>query len=169
MSFEKISKTFINITWKSLFFHLVILSLNLENCIFSFSVSHLIKLSSSSWCPNILFKSLWNIGNFLSLNVLCIFESCIEIKIKLKFYFHASLWCLKRFYEGLKGTQRSVKIKIYLNFFSSSGIGTRRVILVQVFKIVNCWLAHTFLKAIRTSCIGQNFILKLCVSFYNVT
>ena len=30
-------------------------------------------------------------------------ESCIEIKIKLNFYFHTSLWCLKRFYEGLKG------------------------------------------------------------------
>ena len=29
-------------------------------------------------------------------------EGCIEIKIELKFYFHTSLWCLKRFYEGLK-------------------------------------------------------------------
>ena len=28
-------------------------------------------------------------------------ESCIEIKIKLNFYFLTSLWCLKRFYEGL--------------------------------------------------------------------
>ena len=27
----------------------------------------------------------------------------IEIKIELNFYFHTSLWCLKRFYEGLKG------------------------------------------------------------------
>ena len=26
-----------------------------------------------------------------------IFESCIEIKIKLNFYYHTSLWCLKRF------------------------------------------------------------------------
>ena len=38
-------------------------------------------------------------------------------KINLNFYFHFSLWCLKRFYEGLKGlhktfkaSQRSVKI-----------------------------------------------------------
>ena len=30
-------------------------------------------------------------------------ESCIEIKIELSFYFHTSLWCLKRFYEGLYG------------------------------------------------------------------
>ena len=37
----------------------------------------------------------------LTLNVPCISESCIEIKIKLKFYLHTSLWCLKRFYEGL--------------------------------------------------------------------
>ena len=28
-------------------------------------------------------------------------ESCIETKIKLNFYFHTSLWCLKRFYEGI--------------------------------------------------------------------
>ena len=27
-------------------------------------------------------------------------ESCIKIKIRLNFYFHTSLWCLKRFYEG---------------------------------------------------------------------
>ena len=39
----------------------------------------------------------------LTLPVLCIPESCTEIKIKLNFYFHTSLWCLKMFYEGLKG------------------------------------------------------------------
>ena len=32
-----------------------------------------------------------------------ILESCSKIKIDLNFYFHTSLWCLKRFYEGLKG------------------------------------------------------------------
>ena len=42
-----------------------------------------------------------------------------EKKINLNFYFHTSLWCLRRFYEGLKAfikpseaPQRSVKIKI---------------------------------------------------------
>ena len=41
------------------------------------------------------------------------FESCIEIKIKLNFYFLTSLWCLKRCLKGLhKAPQRSVKIKI---------------------------------------------------------
>ena len=41
------------------------------------------------------------IPDTLTLFVLCISESCVEIKIKLSFYFHTSLWCLKRFYEGL--------------------------------------------------------------------
>ena len=27
-------------------------------------------------------------------------------KIKLHFYFQTSLWCLKRFYEGLKGENK---------------------------------------------------------------
>ena len=37
----------------------------------------------------------------LTLPVPCISKSCIEIKIKLNFYFHTSFWYLKRFYEGL--------------------------------------------------------------------
>ena len=40
----------------------------------------------------------------LTLNVLWISESCIEIKIKLNFYFHTSLRCLKSFYGGLYKT-----------------------------------------------------------------
>ena len=28
-------------------------------------------------------------------------------KIELIFYFHTSLWCLKRFYEGLKGLHKT--------------------------------------------------------------
>ena len=32
----------------------------------------------------------------------CISESCIKVKNDLNFYFHTSLWCLKRFYEGYK-------------------------------------------------------------------
>ena len=42
-------------------------------------------------------------------------ESGIKIKTNLNFYFH-TLWCLKRFYEGLikpfEVLQRSMKIKI---------------------------------------------------------
>ena len=38
------------------------------------------------------------------------------------------MWCLKRFYEDLyEAPQRSAKIKIQLNFFSSFGIGTGKV------------------------------------------
>ena len=68
--------------------------------------------------------------HLLTLPAPCISESCIEIKIKLNFFFHTSLWCLKKFYEGLKdfkslkafikhfeAPQRSVKIKIQLNFY----------------------------------------------------
>ena len=43
----------------------------------------------------------------LTLKDLVISESCTEIKIKLNFYFHTSLWCLKRFYEGLKGLHKT--------------------------------------------------------------
>ena len=44
----------------------------------------------------------------LTLNVPCISESCTEINIKLNFYFHTSLWRLKRFF---KAPQISEKIK----------------------------------------------------------
>ena len=37
----------------------------------------------------------------LTLPILYISESCIEIKINLNFYFDTPLWCLERFYEGL--------------------------------------------------------------------
>ena len=74
-----------------------------------------------------------HIGLFLILPVPCISESCTEI-IKLNFYFHTSLWCLKRFYEGFKGfrktfrgTTKKYKNKNLTYFFSSSGIGMRRV------------------------------------------
>ena len=43
----------------------------------------------------------WTDVVFLTLKDPSISESCIEIKIELNFYFHTSLWCLKRFYEGL--------------------------------------------------------------------
>ena len=41
-----------------------------------------------------------------SFNVLCISESCIEIRVKLNFYFQTSLWCPKKFYEGLKEVRK---------------------------------------------------------------
>ena len=66
---------------------------------------------------------------FLTVLAPCLSESCITIKINLNFYFHTSLWCLKRFYEGVfQAPQRIVKIKIQVNF--SSGIGTGRINLI---------------------------------------
>ena len=50
----------------------------------------------------------------LTLNVPCISESCVEIKIKLNFCFHTLLWCLKRFYEGLKGTTKKWENKNFI-------------------------------------------------------
>ena len=32
-------------------------------------------------------------------------------KIKLNIYFLTSFWCLKRFYEGLKGMQKCTNVK----------------------------------------------------------
>ena len=56
-------------------------------------------------------KSKWYILlGFLTLPAPSISESCIEIKIKLKFYFHTSLWCLN--IKPFEAPQRSVKIKI---------------------------------------------------------
>ena len=43
----------------------------------------------------------------LSLKDPFISESCIEIKTELNFYFRTSLWCLKKFYEGLKGLHKT--------------------------------------------------------------
>ena len=53
------------------------------------------------WTTEIYFIFVTQFTVIISVrNVPCIPESRIEIKIKLNFYFHTSLWCLKRFYEG---------------------------------------------------------------------
>ena len=39
------------------------------------------------------------VGFMLTLNVVCISQSYIEIKINLNFYFHTYLWCLKGLHE----------------------------------------------------------------------
>ena len=77
------------------------------------------------WFLTICKSKLWSctlhqLSHFaLTLPAPRIAESCIKIKINLKFCFHFSLLCLKRFYEGLKAVikpfeapQRSLKIKI---------------------------------------------------------
>ena len=42
-----------------------------------------------------------------SISIPWISESCIKIKINVDFYFHTSLWCLERFYEGLQGLHKT--------------------------------------------------------------
>ena len=64
----------------------------------------------------------------LTLPAPCISASCIKTKINWSFYFHTSLWYLKRFYEGLHktfwGTTKKCENKNFkVNFFSWSGIG----------------------------------------------
>ena len=58
----------------------------------------------------------------------CILDSFIRIKINLNFYFHTSLWShsFKAFIKHFVTPQGSVKEKILVNFFSSSGIGAQR-------------------------------------------
>ena len=51
--------------------------------------------------------SLLIIFVFLTLPTPCLSESCIKIKININFYFHTSLWCLKRFYAGLWGLNKT--------------------------------------------------------------
>ena len=77
----------------------------------------------------------------LTLSAPYISESCIKIKTNLNFYF--TLLCgpskgfmkaLKAFIKSFEAPQRSVKIKIKLVFFSSSGIGAQRVKLMAMNK-----------------------------------
>ena len=53
------------------------------------------------------FEKFHHFSSFWTLNVPCISESCIEIKIKRDFYFHTPLWRLKKFYEGLKSFHKT--------------------------------------------------------------
>ena len=57
-----------------------------------------------NYVPHFYESVLSNFIYMFTLNITCISESCIGIKIKLNFYFHTSFWCLKRFYEGLHKT-----------------------------------------------------------------
>ena len=71
-------------------------------------------------------------------------ESFIEIKIKLNFYFHASLSCLKRFF---------VVLQIVLVFFSLCRIWTSRVKAFLVLRYLNFCL--DFLVIEKNGLIGK--------------
>ena len=57
----------------------------------------------------------------LTIPVTCISESCIEIRSPI------FIFTIFIFIKPFEAPQRSVKIKISLNFLSSSGIGMERV------------------------------------------
>ena len=90
-------------------------------------------------------EQFFTMFSLLILPVPNISESCTEIKIKLNVYFDTSLWCLKRFNEGLKGlhktfwstTKKCENKNLTYYFFYSSGIGTGRV-KWEIFCKVKC-------------------------------
>ena len=56
-------------------------------------------------------KTVVNLIFYLTLHDPRIFESCIEIKIKLNFYFHTSLWCLKGLHKTFRGNTKKCENK----------------------------------------------------------
>ena len=61
---------------------------------------------------------LCKFDSFLTLPALCISESCIKMKITEIFIFILLCGASKSFIKALKAPQRSVKIKILVNFLS---------------------------------------------------
>ena len=58
----------------------------------------------------IILESIYNLPHFIKYCLtFSVPFSKKEKKINLNFYFHTSLWCLKRFYEGLKGFHKTFK------------------------------------------------------------
>ena len=84
--------------------------------------------------------------NLLTLPVLCISESCIEIEINLNFYCHTSLWCFKRFYQGLwglhktfRGTTKKSENKHLVNFFFEFFFFCGMVDQQKAFTLISSW------------------------------
>ena len=83
-------------------------------CAINFDVVHLVKahnhfiLSNATKFKHWLMKSNTVVKQLqysngpptLTLPLWCMQEIYVRIKINSNFYFHTSLWCLKRFYEG---------------------------------------------------------------------
>ena len=100
-----------------------------------------------------------------SISIPWISESCIKIKINVDFYFHTSLWCLERFYEGLQGlhktfwgTTKKCETKTFkLIFPPLSGFGTGRVNLISY---VVCYIHFENI---------TKFIVNISILFGNLT
>ena len=59
------------------------------------------------------------------------------MKLKIKLIFFSHFFVVTQKVKPFEAPQRSVKIKIYLSFFSSSGIGTGRVKIQDPEKLGN--------------------------------
>ena len=76
-------------------------------------------ISSVEHTKDIVSTFIKDLQKILALSASYISENYFKIKINLNFYFRTSLWCLRRFYGGLKdlhktfeAPQRSPKVKI---------------------------------------------------------
>ena len=76
-------------------------------------------ISSLEHTKDIVSTFIKDLQKILALPASYISENYFKIKINLNFYFRTSLWCLRRFYGGLKdlhktfeAPQRSPKVKI---------------------------------------------------------
>ena len=76
-------------------------------------------ISSLEHTKDIVSAFIKDLQKILALSASYISENYFKIKINLNFYFRTSLWCLRRFYGGLKdlhktfeAPQRSPKVKI---------------------------------------------------------
>ena len=76
-------------------------------------------ISSLEHTKDIVSAFIKDLQKILPLSASYISENYFKIKINLNFYFRTSLWCLRRFYGGLKdlhktfeAPQRSPKVKI---------------------------------------------------------
>ena len=76
-------------------------------------------ISSLEHTKDIVSTFIKDLQKILALSASYISENYFKIKINLNFYFRTSLWCLRRFYGGLKDLhktfeepQRSPKVKI---------------------------------------------------------
>ena len=76
-------------------------------------------ISSLEHTKDIVSTFIKDLQKILALSASYISENYFKIKINLNFYFRTSLWCLRRFYGGLKdlhktfeAPQRSPKVQI---------------------------------------------------------
>ena len=106
----------------------------------------------------------------INLLIPCIRGSCIEIKIYLNFYFHTSLWFLRRFYEDITIGKRRVKdnlmsfydfhLQLPLTLFTK-----RSQHRCSTERYVRLWLATQ----LKFYLIKKNFLAFLRTAFFKIT